>query len=52
MIRVRIIIDRINATGNAIASVRLSFRPFVSTLSSELRLRLTVDLELLRVSRS
>jgi len=31
----QLIADLINAEGNAIASVRLSVRPFVSTLSSE-----------------
>ena len=47
---VRLITDHIGDRGNAIASVRPSVRPLVSTLSSEATDR-TVDLELLRVSK-
>ena len=43
------ITDRISEGGNAVASVRFSVRPFVPFY---LRNRLTVDLELLHVSRS
>ena len=43
-----LITNHISVAGNAIASFRLSERPLVSILQN----RLTVDLELLRVSRS
>jgi len=43
-----IITDRINAAGNAFASVRLSVRLYPLYLQN----RLTLDLELLLVSRS
>ena len=47
-----IIYYRISEGANAIVSVRLSVRLFVSTLFSEVWNRLTVDLERLHVSRS
>ena len=47
-----VVTDRINEGGNAIASVRPSVRVSVRLFPLYLRNRLTVDLELLRMSRS
>ena len=48
--RMTLVTDRISEGGNVIASVRLSICPSVRLLPHCLRNRLTVDLELMRVS--